>query len=196
MADPYPMISTSPVVSIFYLTRACNIDCSYCRIWDNHFPNELPLEKKLQAIRILWQHLQVGFFVVWGGEPMMLGDDLEEVVRYCKEIGARYAVCSNSILLTEERARRLVCAGLQNWSISLDYITKHLRDPIGAKSHKGLKDLHMLKAMGVPDLHATVTITKQNIDEVIPIVDYCQEHGFWVEITALHYQKNEHYFFA
>lgn len=184
------------ISATFYLTRACNIDCSYCRIWDNHFPNELSLEQKKEAIRILWEDVKAGFIILFGGEPLTLGDDLVEIVRYCGEIGVRYAITSNSLLLTPEMAQRLVAAGLQNWSISLDYITHLERDPIGAKSHKGLRDLAMLRHMGVGDLFATTTITHNNIKEILPIVEYCSENDYWVVVTPLHHQKSPDYFFA
>ena len=185
------------VTALFYLTRACNIDCSYCRIWDNHFPDELTLEQKIHAIDILVHDVGAQFLILFGGEPMVLGDDLVTIVRHMATLSTPYAITSNSILLTKDKARALVDAGLQNWSVSADMLYPEGRkDPIAAKSMKGIRDLEMLKEMGVKDLHATMTITHQNIEHIIPLLHYLNERGIWLEVTALHWSKGEHYYFA
>jgi MoaA/NifB/PqqE/SkfB family radical SAM enzyme len=181
------------VNSLFYTTRKCNLSCSYCKIKDNNFKNELPLEEKIHAIRIM--NKLSGFIILFGGEPMVLGNDLDKIVKVCKDENIPYAITSNSTLLTKERAKQLVATGLKNWSVSVDTLDRK-GSHIEAKSNKGLKDLLMLKKMGVPDLHATITVTRKNLDEVVSIVEFLNKNGIWSEVTALHYSKGNYYDFA
>lgn len=182
------------VTAIFYLTRKCNLNCSYCRVRDNSFPNELSIEDKLRVLDVL-KKLNVGFVILFGGEPLMIGKDLNKIVRYCRDIDISYAITSNSVMLTKEWTKELVSDGLLNWSVSVDAI-KDEGDSITLKSSKGIRDLLYLKELGVKDLHATLTLTRKNIDIVVDILEQLNAKGIWMEITALHYAKDENYYFA
>jgi len=181
--------------SLFYLTRKCNLNCIYCRVKDNFFPNELKMEKKMEALSIMKYDLGINFVILFGGEPLELGENLETLIVYCNSIGMEYAITSNSVMLTEEKAKRLTLIGLKNWSVSIDGSDCN-SGAIKSKSSKGFKDLLMFKEMGVLDLHATLTLTKNNIDYVIPILEELNKHNIWMEITALHFSKGHYYDFA
>lgn len=175
----------------YFLTRACDLNCQYCRIRDNKFPNELKISDKLEAIDKIWEVCD--FIGLFGGEPLLI--DLETVVNHCYKNDIDYAVSSNSVSLTPNRAKKLVDAGLQNWSVSYDGSTLN-KGHIREKSNKGLSDLLMFKKMGVPDLQVTITVTKRNIHAVPTITRMLVTQGIWVEITPLHWKMGRHYHFG
>jgi len=181
--------------SLFYITRKCSLNCRYCNTVDNNFPNELTLEKKLEVLTWIKQKLGVPFVQLFGGEPLMLGDGLVDVIKHCHDIDLGYAILSSSITLDKEFATKLVKNGLKNWSVTVDTLITRPND-ISKKSNKGLRDLIMFRDMGVPDLHTTMVITKHNINEITELVDQLLEYGFWVDVTALHYKKGDFYDFS
>lgn len=194
------------------LTRRCNLRCSYCRIYKNYSPEVAPaFEDEIgvggwkEAFRHLRQLYPSAFFCIFGGEPTLVGtwEEFLSLVSFLTDLGgeteggpAHYSICSNSVILTEERARQLVDAGLLSWTASVDSLSDVFDASVSAKSRKGAYWLRRFKELGLPDAQATVVLHKHNYRELPEIVKVMTHWGVWVEPTTLDWSLGEHYDFA
>jgi hypothetical protein len=138
-----------PVVRI-ETTNACNARCSICPHQKLQRPivrMEEPLYRSLidQCGRHGCREVHLHNF----GEPL-LDKDLEDRVAYAKQRGIRKVkIFSNGSLLTEERARGLIRAGLDEIKISFDGATQEefeaIRTPL--KFHTVVENVTRLAAL-------------------------------------------------
>lgn len=103
------------------VTNACNHSCIFCA--NSKFDRRRGYIDSELAKKILHEAHElgtenVGFYAT--GEPLM-NQNLEEYIRYAKELGYLYIyITTNGALLTKERAKRLIEAGIDSIKISLN----------------------------------------------------------------------------
>src|SRR3990167_3568336 len=118
-----------PILNTIIITRSCNIACEPCKIiHDVPFKreDELTIDQWKDCFTLL-NRLGNGLITVLGGDMLELPfEGVLELVRFSKEKKIPVAWQSNSIKLTEEKAKALVEAGIDNWSASVDCLS---RDP-------------------------------------------------------------------
>src|SRR3990167_5019249 len=118
-----------PILNTIIITRDCNLRCEFCRIVrDVPFKreDELTIDQWKDCFALL-HRLGNGLITVLGGDMLELPfDGILDLVRFSKEEKIPVAWQSNSIKLTEDKAKALVNAGIDNWSASVDCLS---RDP-------------------------------------------------------------------
>jgi len=122
-----------------YLTRRCNLRCVMCDAWSAEPPAPAAEAQgdghaelsTAEVLRVIDQARPLGLAILklFGGEPM-LRRDLEVIVEHAATLGIRCTLITNGTLLTEQRARRLVEAGLAQLDLSLDAGDAGLHDAI------------------------------------------------------------------
>lgn len=178
-----------PVVTVF-LTRKCSLRCRHCLIWKTH-RLEIPPEK-WKKIMNAWYNTLTEFIVILGGEPLEYWKPFEgllEIIKGIKE--TEYAISSNSILLSWNRAKKLVEVGLKNWTVSIDYPKSMSKGDIRALA--GWRAIEWFKKLGVPDLHATITLYPENVKYFPQIVTDLMEMEVWIEPTFAMWAKASWY---
>lgn len=160
------------------LTKRCNARCSFCTCWQVDSSGEIddygPVVRKFRPVLVS----------VSGGEPLLRKnyDGLLRGVRpYCHYL----SIITNGALLNEESADRLMFAGVDQISVSLDYLSdKHDR----ARMIEGLYD-HISKT--VPDLRRkgfrlslNTVIMESNLGEILPLAYKAKEWGIDISYSA------------
>jgi radical SAM protein with 4Fe4S-binding SPASM domain len=113
-----------------YLTRRCNLRCWMCGAWtDGHGGYEELSAAEVNRAVMQAKALGLVNLKLFGGEPM-LRPDVEGIVEHAAGLGIRCSLTTNGTLLTEERARVLVEAGLAELDLSLDASDPALHDEI------------------------------------------------------------------
>ena len=112
----------------WHLTEKCNLKCRHCYQEGKHV-EEMTLPEIRRVVRDLtetiraWQdRYQLEFspsFNITGGEPF-LREDFFEILETLAETGFDLYVLSNGAVITAERARRLVDAGVKEVQVSLE----------------------------------------------------------------------------
>jgi len=130
-----------------YLTRRCNLRCVMCDAWTSRQDarDELSTDDWLQVIAQA-KPLGLANLKLFGGEPT-LRQDLAIIVERASTLGIRCALVTNGTLLTEERARALVEAGLAELDLSLDASTPALHDSIRGAPGAWRRTMRGLQAM-------------------------------------------------
>jgi MoaA/NifB/PqqE/SkfB family radical SAM enzyme len=173
------------------LTRHCNLNCSYCNIVDNSRKSELGYNDWCKAFDNIINVLGAKFLALYGGEPLVKFDLLCELIRYLslKYPEIDHTVISNSILLTPDRAKELVRAGLKSWTVSADSLSN-----ANARDNAGFKALELFRLLGVKDLAVSITIHKKNLHEVVDLVRYVNSQGYWALFDIIHFDKGGYTF--
>lgn len=166
-----------------FLTRGCNIweagsaPCvQFCSVPSQRRQRTLSTEewKKVFSIE---KELGFGFVSLLGGEPMYR-KDIYELLRYAYEIDLPYTLISNSTLISESSAKRLVEeAKLRSYTASVDRLVQSPKEDI--RSYVGLKALLMMKRLGVEDVTANTVIHRGNYTELPKMIEWLTEKGIW-----------------
>jgi len=162
------------------VTKRCNARCDFCDYWKIKAPLELtdyvPVVKKLNP-------LSVG---LTGGEPLLREDLADLIAGLRQNFGFLHiGLVTNGALLTHERGLQLWNAGLDQLSISLDYLDeRHDRE-------RGLPGLYQHIMAVVPDLSAAgvklcfnVVMKKENYRDVPQIVRAASVMGVKVSLST------------
>jgi len=160
------------------LTKRCNARCSFCTCWQVDSSGELddygPVIRMIKPVLVS----------VSGGEPLMRKnyDDLLRGVRpYCHYL----SIITNGAMLNMESAQRLVSAGVDIISVSLDYLSEkhdkarmidglyaHVSEIVPALRREGFR------------MNLNTVIMESNLDEILPLAYKAKEWGVEISYSA------------
>jgi MoaA/NifB/PqqE/SkfB family radical SAM enzyme len=170
-------LAERPIVVSFEVTDACTCWCKHC---DHGGPRDESRNLKPADFRRYMEALRPCVVQVSGGEPM-LRDDVVEIVRQIKGGTALpYTILvSNWSLMTEEKYVALAQAGIDQFSVSLDFPDERhddFRAYPGLYSH--LEDIvPRLAKLGRDDIVLNSCITSENVGEIGVIADKARAWG-------------------
>lgn len=189
-------LAERPIVVSFEVTDSCTCYCRHC---DHGGQKDDSRNLKPADYRRYMETLQPCVVQVSGGEPLMR-DDLEEVVRNVKQPNRLpYLILVSSwSLMTEERYLKLRQAGVDQFSVSLDFpdarhddfrcypgLYDHLNDVIPACAKHGHDDIVL-----------NTCITSANVGEINGAADQAKSWGVNICYSAYSARRtgNREYF--
>lgn len=169
------------------VTKRCNARCNFCSYWEEKGPPELA-----DYTDIVKQFRPV-VLSLSGGEPL-IRRNLHEIIAKLRPYAHYVAVVTNGTLLNEERAKELFDAGLNQLSVSLDFMDDtHDR-------MRGVPGLFDKITRVVPDLAAkgynvafNTVIMETNIDHVIPLAEASAKWGVGIAFSTYSHLKNDNH---
>jgi MoaA/NifB/PqqE/SkfB family radical SAM enzyme len=170
-------LAERPIVVSFEVTDACTCYCKHC---DHGGPRDESRNLKPQEYRRYMEALRPCVVQVSGGEPLMR-EDVVEVVRNIKG-GSKlpYTILvSNWSLMTEEKYLALGEAGIDQFSVSLDFPDERHDAFRGYPGlYRQLEDLiPRLAKLGHDDIVLNSCITAENFGEIAAIADKARAWG-------------------
>jgi len=108
-----------PRVVAFELTRRCPLSCLHCRASAEAQRQDLLSTEQCLGILEGLARYNKAVVILTGGEPMLRAD-LEEIIRYGREIGHRISMAACGCGFDDAAADRLKNAGLMSLSFSID----------------------------------------------------------------------------
>jgi len=176
-----------------YLNRDCPRRCPYCDVIDPKREQQKLKVNEWKRVFINLENRGMKFFLVLGTEPLMLGNDLVELVKFWKERDYEYGFYTTSPKSYFDKwADKLLDAGLRNWSSGIDFIPevyKQMRDS-GALSNRcfelvdaewnglvrkakdGLSGMEYMHQRFIPEQLILITISRMNIEFVPEMIKY------------------------
>jgi MoaA/NifB/PqqE/SkfB family radical SAM enzyme len=106
-----------------------------------------------------------------GGEPL-LREDIADIVKAIKQAGVQYAILvTNGVLLNESSYLQLREAGVNQFSVSLDFPDERHDE---FRQRPGLykrleQSLPRMASLGFQDIILNTAITKANLREILPL---------------------------
>jgi MoaA/NifB/PqqE/SkfB family radical SAM enzyme len=115
-----PILEDTLRMVAWEITRRCNLACIHCRASSERgpYPDELTTDEGLRLLDEI-ASFSSPVIILTGGEPL-LREDVYDLAAYGTKKGLRMVLATNGTLVTEAVARRMIEAGIQRVSISLD----------------------------------------------------------------------------
>jgi radical SAM protein with 4Fe4S-binding SPASM domain len=168
-----PQVFSSPVLTVWNFTNACNLSCKHC-YQDAHkaLLDELSLKERLAVVDELDRN-NVTSIAFSGGEPL-IHKDFWPVAEYAHQKGIHTSVATNGTLITREVAARLKDVGVEYVEISIDSAKPEVHDDFrgGAgnwlRSAEGIKNCVEVDGLTVG---MATTVTRNNYDELDDLIE-------------------------
>lgn len=179
-----------PLLVHFEVTMRCNARCDFCDYWKTPSSEKAREVKSFADAARFFDPLMVCFT---GGEPL-LRRDLEELVSAVSEaVRLKYiTVITHGAMLTVERARSLWQAGINQFSISLDFLDeRHDRARgIPGLAARILDVVPRLRDAGIDNVRFNTVIKDENVAHVMDIVRTAHALGIGVGFSTYTDMKN------
>jgi organic radical activating enzyme len=175
-----------------YVTRRCNMSCSYCYIKEYFDRGQVFKDPDIQLLRCLIDRIAPKTYglVVLGGEPL-IRKDLSQVLAYAREQGIpSIRISSNGTFVNDStEALRYV----DRLNISLDATRKREFPQLVAKM---LVDVPQAKqAMGneFPAVCISYTLSHSEVfdTDILPIINYARTNGFDIKFLPCKYPNKD-----
>ena len=176
-------MTNRPLVVSFEVTLSCNCNCRHCDLG-----GVIKDEKQItpEGYKDLTQRLKPVAAQISGGEPL-LRKDIVAVVKAIKQAGVQYAILvTNGVLLNESNYLELRRAGVNQFSVSLDFPDER-HDEFRRRPglYKRLEqNLPRLAKLGFGDIILNTAITKANLRDVLPLAEKAGEWGVDISYSA------------
>ena len=171
------------------LTAACNYACTYC------VPNgkrlvaaqdELSAEALARGVAYLIEAAGIEQLRITGGEPL-ISPRLEPFLAHVKDLGLRDISLTSNGQLLSRKLPVLIEAGIGRLNISLDTLDAQAFRQIarGGDLASVLHGLDDAAASGLKIKVNMVPLRGQNLDQVLPMLEYCLARGFELRFIEL-----------
>ena len=178
----YPESFDLPLLLQFELTRRCNVFCKHC--YNNSGLNNMPEDAMTPEKWKEFCHYLVnkgGIFecIISGGEPLLLGNDLFDIMDILHNDGTYFLLITNGFLLTEEKVKRLSEYRYKWIQISIDGATEEYHDEFRQRKgswQKAVNGAFMVSSAGLP-LTIAHSVSAQNLKDVDTMCDLAYELG-------------------
>jgi MoaA/NifB/PqqE/SkfB family radical SAM enzyme len=176
-------ITKRPIVVSYEVTLSCNCNCRHCDL-GGVIKDEKQIEP--EEYRDLTQYLKPLVAQISGGEPL-LRKDIAAIVKAIKQGGVEYAILvTNGVLLNEDNYLQLREAGVNQFSVSLDFPDER-HDEFRRRPglYKRLEQsLPKLAKLGYRDIILNTAITKANVREILPLAKKAAEWDVDISYSA------------
>ena len=176
-------ITNRPIVVSYEVTLSCNCNCLHCDL-GGVIKNEKQITP--EAYGDLTRCLKPLAAQISGGEPL-LRKDIAAIVKAIKKAGVKYAILvTNGVLLNESNYLRLREAGIDQFSVSLDFPDERHDE---FRQRPGLyerleRTLPHLATFGYRDIILNTAITQANVREILPLAKKAAEWGVDMSYSA------------
>ena len=179
-----------PVLVHFEVTLRCNAKCGFCDYWKTD-PEEK--DRELASFAEAARRFDPMLVCFTGGEPLMR-KDLESIVSSVERaIRLKYmTLITHGAMLTPERAKSLWDAGINQLSISLDYLDERHDAARGIPrlAARILDAVPKMRELGIDNIRFNTVIKSDNIGDVMGIVRRSAELGIGVNLSVYTDAKN------
>lgn len=184
----------------FVYNNACNFKCVHCSTrapQGDTVSHKIPLEK-IADLADQAHELGIYEFNLHGGELLLEGDNLFEVIKAIRPERFYLFLTSNGYLLDEQAAQRLAAAGVDRVSVSLDSFDEKVHDKfrgIKGSYQKAMQALNYVKQAGMaPFMNITVGHFNVFSDDLENLLKYSKDNGYTsfinIAIPAGNWQGN------
>lgn len=176
------------------LTAACNYACTYCVPDGKRLvaaQDELSAEALIRGVAYLIEAAGIERLRITGGEPLV-SPKLEPFMRAVGTLGlSDISLTTNGQLLTR-KLPLLLEAGIRRLNVSLDTLDAEAFRHIarGGDLATVLDGLEQARAAGLKIKLNMVPLRGKNLDQVLPLLDYCLERG--VELRFIELMRMGH----
>jgi AdoMet-dependent heme synthase len=191
---PGSLLFRSPYTCNIKITTRCNLKCGFCGLWSAPHDRELHRDD-YRYIADLLDRLRISRVVITGGEPL-LRDDAPDIIALFAGRGISTTLLTNGTLLSPNRLKALISAGLHDIGISLDSLDPDRIEMIcGGKNiwNKVVDAIRMsVDAVSKGIVEVLTTVTRENLHEIPDIVEFVNTSlGAWSVINPINVPESD-----
>ena len=180
-AGAYPQKFDYPITLQFELTGQCNLKCKHCynRSGDADRETLMTPEKWCELSRQIVSDGGIFQCIISGGEPLLLGEKLFDIMDILHDDGTSFVVISNGLLLTKKFARRFNKYRYFWFQISIDGSTAELHDEfrgVAGSFERAVNGALEISDLGIP-LVIAHTVTPKNLERVEDMINLSYNLG-------------------
>lgn len=179
-----------PVLVHFEVTLRCNAKCGFCDYWKTD-PGER--DRELASFADAARRFDPMLVCFTGGEPL-LRRDLEAIVSAVdRAIHTKYVtLITHGAMLTPDRAKSLWDAGVNQLSISLDYLDERHDEARGIPglAARILDAVPRMRELGIDNIRFNTVIKRDNLGDIMGIVRRSAALGVGVNLSVYTDAKN------
>jgi MoaA/NifB/PqqE/SkfB family radical SAM enzyme len=173
--------NASPVLNLAYV-QGCNLKCRCCDAWKFKTEFAPGLHLALRNAIHSYSHLYPNGRVIFSGGEPLLDPEIHTLVREASQAGLRPQLVTNGILLSEEKLKELIEAGLTHLTLPLEGVSSVIHDEIRetrskSSHHAVVKKIldTMLQSIKIP-VHINTIISGVNLEGILDLQTYCDSH--------------------
>jgi len=177
-------IANRPLVVSFEVTLSCNCNCCHCDLGGViKDEKQIPPPEYERITRLLAPPV----VQISGGEPLLRRDIVEVVKAIKRPGGLPYVIfVTNGVLLSEDNYLKLCEAGVNQFSVSLDFPDKRHDD---FRRHPGLyerleRTIPRLAKFGYRNIILNTVITRSNLGYILPAAKKARDWGVCISYSA------------
>ena len=165
------------------VTSRCNAHCDHCgsRCDNKIQADEISADYLKRTLREIADHYNPDEILlnITGGEPLMR-KDLFDIMRYASDLGFRWGMTSNGMLINDEIIQKMIETKMETISISLDGLKdthESFRHVSGSfdKIIENIKKLQQTPSIAITQV--TTVVNKRNINELEDLYKLMQDIG-------------------
>ena len=177
----YPKKFDYPITLQFELTGQCNLKCKHCYNRSGDFDRQTLMtpEKWCELSRQIVADGGIFQCIISGGEPLLLGDKLFDIMDILHDDGTSFVVITNALLLTKKFVRRFAKYRYFWFQISIDGSTAELHDEfrgVEGSFDRAVNGALEISDAGIP-LVIAHTVTPKNLPHVEEMVQLAYDLG-------------------
>lgn len=179
-AGLFPTRFETPLVAQLELTSRCNLSCIQCYndSKSSASATELTIEE-WKDVATQFSDMKIFQCIISGGEPLLLGDGLWEIMDCFHSSGIAFIFITNGYLVDEHVLSKLKRYRYYWFQVSIDGATAEIHDKIRGKSgswKRATKAVFDASCNGLP-VEVAHVLLKQNIDSVGEMIDLAYSLG-------------------
>lgn len=180
-AGQYPQSFQMPIGIQFELTGKCNLHCKHCynRSGDSDVQTLMTPDDWITLSKHLVENGGIFQCILSGGEPLLMGDSLIEIMDILHEDKTGFLLISNGLLMNDAWIKKLKKYSFYWVQISIDDSNREKHDEF--RGHVGTWDAATKAALGISSagipLTIAHTITPDNFDRFPEMVELAYQLG-------------------
>jgi MoaA/NifB/PqqE/SkfB family radical SAM enzyme len=183
----YPPSFSMPLSLQFELTGRCNLKCRHCYNRSGDLPPDRMTPDRWKGLaRELVAHGGIFECILSGGEPLLLGNDLFDIMDLLHDDGTVFLLITNAALMTKSTVQKLKKYRYKWIQISIDGSTAAAHDGLRQVSGSWEKAVHaalMVADAGIP-LAIANTVTPETTQDLPAMAELAYSCGAALLITG------------
>ena len=185
------LTKNSPFYIQFYISKYCHQKCGMCNIVEANVDVDPFGHDKIEKIAENLQKIGAGLILLTGGEPFMR-PDIPDIVKIFKSRNLDVRSQTAGLVSKKNRVKEAMENGLRDISVSVDSLDEKKSDWINGLKDSWMNAIDMISfiSRNFPDkdniCSLGAVLSKHNIKEILPLLDFCTEIGWWLSLVPVH----------
>ncbi len=177
----YPKSFSLPVGLQFELTSKCSLYCKHCYngSGENHAKDDMTVSDWKNLVDGVIKEGGIFQCIISGGEPLMMGDSLYEIMDPLHDDGTGFILITNGMLVDNDTVIKLKKYNFYWVQVSIDDVLASAHDEFRVKNgswEKAINAAYLFSGAGLP-LRIAHSVTLDNLERLADMIDLAYKLG-------------------